>query len=308
MPELHNLEILRSIVDALHTGVCVLDRASKICLWNQAAARCTGYLEHEVIGRSAFDIISAHVAEPSIGNAPAPFSRVVQELKPLAVRMYVRHRRGHLLPLVLHIAPIRDEHNALNSIAVSFDAQGSRVREESRQQNAIPLSGMDIATGIANHRFTQFHLKENLESFAEYRVPFGVLRVRPQSLERIRAAYGREAEDSILLVIAQSLSNRLRPNDFVGRWADEEFLGILVNCGPQALHAICQRMQKNSSIVEIRWWGQLLSVKADFGCASVDLNDTIETLLQRAEQHLLSRRGTASPTTRQTPSQMRSSN
>lgn len=243
-----------------------------------------------------------------MGNASGPFARVVQELKPLAVRMQVRHRRGHLLPLLLHIAPIRDEHGALISIVVSFDAQGSRIREESRQQNVIPLSGMDIATGIANHRFTQFHLKENLESFTEYRVPFGVLRVRPQSLDRIRAAYGREAADSILLVIAQSLGNRLRPNDFVGRWADEEFLAILVNCGPQALHAICQRMQKNSNVVEIRWWGELLSVKADFGCASVDLNDTIETLLQRAEQHLLSRRGAVSSPAQQIPNPMRSSN
>jgi PAS domain S-box-containing protein/diguanylate cyclase (GGDEF)-like protein len=284
MAILLNAELLRAVVDSLHTAVCVLDCQGKVALWSQAAARLTGYTEAELIGRGAREIILPHSVERSHANADGAhgLARMGQEGRPAVAKMYLRHRRGHSVPVLVHLAPIRETHGAMLAIAASFETQLTRNQEERSQQSVVPPTGLDVATGIANHRFTEFRLRENLEAFREYHVPFGIVRVRAMGLDRIRATYSREARDMILLVMAQTLSNSLRPNDFVGRWGEDEFLAILMNCGPQAVHAICQRMQRPVAAVEIRWWGKTLRVRSEIGCAAVESLDTLESLLQRA--------------------------
>lgn len=282
MSELQNPEIFRTILDSLQTGVCVVDREGKIVFWNQGAAHVVGYMQHEVIGRS-YEVVMHCQREDHRHDAhsPAgPFTRILHEGKATAVGVYLRHKRGHSLPTLMHMVPIRNQHGSILAIAASFDPH--RSQREHSQRNLLPLAGLDVGTGVANHNFTLFHLREHLASFAEYHIPFGIIRVRADGLEHFRAAYGREASDAISLVIAQTLSNSLRPSDFVGRWGEDEFLVILSNCGSTGVRSVYERSRKLIGSAEIRWWGELLSVSTSMGSASVEPGDTIELLLQRA--------------------------
>jgi PAS domain S-box-containing protein/diguanylate cyclase (GGDEF)-like protein len=285
MSELQNPEIFRTVLDSLQTGVCVVDREGKIIFWNQGAAQAAGYMQHEVIGHSYKDVMLCQRHEPSDNERSpgSPFTRILHEGKPTAAGMYLRHKRGYSVPVLMHLAPVRNQHGSILAIAASFDTRSSRVQREHSQQNLLPLAGLDIGTGVANHNFTLFHLRENFASFTEYHIPFGILRVRADGLEHFRTAYGREASDAISLVIAQTLSNSFRPSDFVGRWDEDEFLVILTNCGIAGVQSVYERTRKLIASAEIRWWGEWLSLPTSIAYTSVESGDTIELLLQRAQ-------------------------
>jgi PAS domain S-box-containing protein/diguanylate cyclase (GGDEF)-like protein len=285
MTELQSPEIFRNILDSLQTGVCVVDREGKIVFWNQGAAHVSGYMQHEVIGHSYEQVMQCQREDRSNSEhgAASPFTRILHEGKATAVGVYLRHKRGHSVPMLMHMAPVRNQHGSILAIAASFDPQDSRSQREHSQRNLLPLAGLDVCTGVANHNFTLFHLREHLASFAEYHIPFGIIRVRAEGLDRFRAAYGREASDAIALAIAQTLSNSFRPSDFVGRWGEDEFLVILANCGNTGVRSVYERTRKILRSAQIRWWGELLSLPTSMGCTSVELGDTVELLMHRAE-------------------------
>lgn len=284
MSELQSPEIFRNILDSLQTGVCVVDREGKIVFWNEGAAHVSGYMQHEVIGHSYEQVMQCQrEGQGHSGHGPGnPFTRILHEGKASAVGVYLRHKRGHAVPMLMHMAPVRNQHGSILAIAASFDPQNSRSQREHSQRNLLPLAGLGTSTGVANHNFTLFHLREHLASFAEYHIPFGIIRVRADGLDHFRAAYGREASDAIAKVIAQSLSNSFRPSDFVGRWGEDEFLVILTNCGNAGVRSVYERTRKILRSAEIRWWGELLSLPTSLGCTSVEPEYTVELLLQRA--------------------------
>jgi diguanylate cyclase (GGDEF)-like protein/PAS domain S-box-containing protein len=262
----------------------VVDREGKILFWNEGAAHVSGYMQHEVIGHSYEQLMQCQ-RENEGGRehgAANPFARILHEGKASVVGVYLRHKRGHSVPMLMHMAPVRNQHGSILAIAASFDPQSSRSEREHSQRNLLPLAGLDVSTGIANHNFTLFHLREHLASFAEYHIPFGIIRVRADGLDHFRAAYGREANDAIAKVIAQTLSNSFRPGDFVGRWGEDEFLVILTNCGSAGVRSVYERTRKILRSAEIRWWGELLSLPTSMECSSVESGDTVELLLQRA--------------------------
>jgi PAS domain S-box-containing protein len=178
MPQPQNSEIFRAVLDGLQTGVCVLDREGKITFWNQGAAHAAGYMPLEVIGRHYRDIMLCQrhdqsSAEPSPG---CPFARILHEGKPTLVKMHLRHKRGYFVPVLMHVTPLRNEHGSILAIAASFDAQNSRSESEHVRRRLPPLATRDVTTGVANHSFTFFHLRESLALFSEYHVAFGILR------------------------------------------------------------------------------------------------------------------------------------
>ena len=65
----------------------------------------------------------------------------------------------------------------------------------------------------------QSHLRENLGMFAEHPVPFSVLNIQIDGLDKIQLRDGPAAIASVLRVVGQTLENSLRPPIFwaVGR-------------------------------------------------------------------------------------------
>ncbi|MBV8052297.1 MAG: diguanylate cyclase [Acidobacteriaceae bacterium] len=285
MPEVDNPELFRAVLGSLSLAVSVLDRNGRITFWNQEAAHSTGYMEPEVIGRSYEDALLCHQDDRGIDQRSqvSPFMSILHAAKSAILKTHLRHKRGYSFPVLINITPIRDENGAWIATAVSFDPHISRSGPMHVGRNLPPVAALDASTGVANHSFTLFHLRESLAAFAELHIPFGILRVKPDELEHFRAAYGREASDAIVSVIAQMLGNSFRPGDFVGRWAADEFLVILKSCTRAGVRSVYERIRSTIGAAEIRWWGELLSVPLSLGYTSVEVDDSIDSLLQRGE-------------------------
>ena len=200
--------------------------------------------------------------------------------------MQLRHKDGHPVHVLMRIAPIRDSHGSIIGIAESFDEQKFASDRERNQHTLAAHGCMDETTGVPNHEFTRFHLNENFASFARYHLPFGVIAIQVDRLEHFRAAYGRQAGDAVLRVVAQTMRNAFRPSDFLGRWTVDQFLAILINCGDPGVEQTWERIRKMVTCAGLRWWSDELLVTTSVGYATAQAGDTIESLLNRAQSSL----------------------
>jgi PAS domain S-box-containing protein/diguanylate cyclase (GGDEF)-like protein len=299
MPEIKDPALFRSILDSLQTGVYVTDREGRILFWNDGAVRITGYRRHEVLGHLSRENILAQCNRQACGlcGTSCPFAQTLQNGKSNEAQMHFHHHTGDQIPIHVWTVPVRDEHGTILLLAQSFDMPMADQANDRRQNTLAAYGCLDETTGLPNHAFTYFQLRENLASFAQHRVPFGIITLRAADIEKFRGTYGRAAVDTLLSVFARTMKNALPPHHFVGRWQEDEFLGILPNCNQMELHNFAEQLAKVVGYARIQWWGDELSVATALGRALVQPGDTLETLLSRAEQAVdqpLSRSATAS--------------
>jgi two-component system cell cycle response regulator len=287
MSELQDPEIFRTILDSLQLGVSMADRNGKVLFWNQGAERLTGHKQHDVMGRTCRDNILPNCNDVGCAacGATCPFTRTLREGKPQEAKMQLRHRAGHPVHVLMRVAPVRNSHASIIGITKSFDEQ--RFGSDRDRRHSLAAHGcMDETTGIPNHEFTQFHLSENFASFARYQLPFGIIAIQVDRLEHLRAAYGKQAGDAVLRVVAQTMKNAFRPSDFLGRWTEDQFLTILINCGNSGVEQTWERIRKMVSCAGLEWWSDQLLVTTSVGYASAQPGDNIESLLSRAQSSL----------------------
>jgi diguanylate cyclase (GGDEF)-like protein/PAS domain S-box-containing protein len=288
MPDLQDPELFRTVLDSLQTGVSLVDRNGKILFWNQGAERLTGHKRHEVVGRPSRDNILVHCnGQGCVAcGATCPFTRTLHEGRPQEARVQLRHKEGHPVHVLMRIAPIRDSHGSIVGIAESFDEQQFASDRDRDQQNLIEHGCVDGVTDVPNREFTEFHLGEIVASFARYRLPFGIMLVQIDQFDSFRASYGRPAGDAVLRVVAQTMKNSLRPSDFLGRWAKDEFLAILTSCGSAEAEKTGERIRKVVRYAGLQWWGDQLAVTSSAGYGIAQAGDTVDSLVQRAQDSL----------------------
>jgi PAS domain S-box-containing protein/diguanylate cyclase (GGDEF)-like protein len=286
MAQPDNAEIFRTTLDNLLIGVCLLDRSGKILFWNRTAERLTGYIQHELIGRSGHDNLLVHANGAHCCVNDCPITQALQQGRLIRKRMQLRHKQGHTIPAFMHLAPIRDSHGSVTAVAISFDSHVARTQGDRDQRGPVPPGCVDEASGVANQSFTRFHLRERLAGFAEYHVPFSVICVRVNRLEDFRTTYGNLASDAILHAVAQTLRYIVRPSDLLGRWSQAEFLVVLNNCGAMGAEKSFERVHRMAAGVSIRWWGDQLTLTTSTGYAFVEAEDTVESLVARAQREL----------------------
>ncbi|MBZ5683072.1 MAG: diguanylate cyclase [Acidobacteriia bacterium] len=288
MSAIQDPEIYRTVLESMQTGVCVVDLENKILLWNDGAERITGYLRHEVMGRSCQENFQQHCSHRKCESCAerCPLAAAVHNARPVEASAFLHHKAGHRTPVHIWAAPVRDQHGSIIGAAQSFE----RLRAASSASGGLRTGDhtwLDEATGVANHAMMQSHLREALSTFTEMQVPFGVICVRLDEVEGLRAKYGQEAVYSILRVVAQTLECALRPTDYVGHWSEDQFLAILTGCSEVGLPAVCERVHKMIASGSIEWWGgEVFAGMIAMGKAFPQSGDSVETLVARVRQSL----------------------
>jgi diguanylate cyclase (GGDEF)-like protein/PAS domain S-box-containing protein len=288
MPGFGDADFFRSILENLHLAVYVIGRDGKILFWNDGAERITGYLRQDVIGHAFSDNFLGENDgnEGNVADAPSPISLVHRDGKSIQAQVSLRHKSGHRIPVQLWAFPIRDAQGVLIGAAEAFE-ESIPLEETDRRHDKLASYGcIDKASGVLNHSVMHSHLRENLGMFNEHPVPFSVLCIQIDGVEKIQLRDGPAAIASVLRVVGQTLENSLRPTDFLGRWQEHQFLAILAECGENDIDRAADRMRRMVGASKIAWWGDSLPITVSLGGAVVRKGDTIEALVARSEQAL----------------------
>jgi diguanylate cyclase (GGDEF)-like protein/PAS domain S-box-containing protein len=279
--------ILRAALESLRSGVYLTDREGRILLWSDGAEQMTGHLRHEVVGRICEDVLADCGAEGKLlCHDLCPLRDSMHDGKAREKHLYMRHKLGHRVPVIVHSVPIRDAQGLIIGAAESFDLRQALPREEMRQNTLATFGCLDAGTGLPNHGYTQTRLRESLERFHEHRLPFGILCVTIEKLAEFRKQHSHDAGEAALRAMARSIQSAIRPEDFLGQWTDGQFLVILANCPGAFVEKVAIRVLGIARSSAIQWWGDWLSIPACLGQAAVEADDTMESLVARAQESL----------------------
>jgi diguanylate cyclase (GGDEF)-like protein len=96
------------------------------------------------------------------------------------------------------------------------------------QRERLKQLGMtDSLTGLANRRYFDERLREELMRAARYGVPVSCLFIDIDSFKRINDTYGHQSGDRALAAVAACVRQQVRLGDTVARYGGEEFAALL---------------------------------------------------------------------------------
>jgi diguanylate cyclase (GGDEF)-like protein/PAS domain S-box-containing protein len=288
MPELNDPEIYQTVLDSLETGVYIVDRNRRIRFWNGGAEQITGYLRQDVVGRFLRDHLLTTIddAKDLDSDTSDPINLVFRDGKSSIMDVSILHKNGYRVPVVLHTNPIRNSRGAVVGAAESFEKNRSASDWTRRQAGFADFGCLDAVTGVAAQSFMETQLRENLITFVEHSIPFGILVVQIDHMDQLRASRGPGVVPTILRIIAQSVENCLRPTDLVGCWGENQFIAILLECRETEVALVGERVRRMIGQSEIEWWGDRFSVTSPVGGAGCRAGDSAELLVARADASL----------------------
>jgi diguanylate cyclase (GGDEF)-like protein/PAS domain S-box-containing protein len=286
--ELDKPEIYRKILESLQTGIYLVDHDQKILFWNDGAERITGHLRQDVLGRFCVEsLLANHGGHDSFApDAADAIAAVLRDGKPVAINVSLCHKEGHRVLVRLRAVAIRNSHGTVIDAAESFE-ESLTVSSWDRRQGKLAVFGcIDEESGVFNREYLLFQLRENLDTFNRYRIPFSVLCIQVDQIDHFQAAHGVRAVVAIQRAIAQTLGNSLRPTDLLGRLSERTFMAVLAECKANEIESVAKRLTKMVGYTEISWWGDKISVTASFGGTASVAGDTVDSMVSRAEAAL----------------------
>jgi diguanylate cyclase (GGDEF)-like protein/PAS domain S-box-containing protein len=292
---LETVDFYREILDNLYDGIFFVDKEGCITYWNKGATSLTGYSAADVQGRNYCDIFQPldkqgnHLCE----SDTCPIRRIFDILTMTEVEAYICHKEGHLLPISIRIAPVR-EVSQQYVVAVEIHSSNSpRYAMRQRLEELQELAMHDPLTGIANRRFVEICITARLEELRRYGFDFSVLFIDADNFKLINDTHGHAVGDRILKMISATVANSLRSFDIIGRWGGEEFIVLLINPKPDNLFKLADRLRKlvEKSALTLES-SETLKVTVSIGATEAKKGETLDSLIDRADKLMFeSKRG-----------------
>jgi diguanylate cyclase (GGDEF)-like protein len=102
--------------------------------------------------------------------------------------------------------------------------------------------------------------------------------------KEINDKYGHLAGDSVAIKIVETISKTIRDTDIFARWGGDEFVLLLPNTDVQEAENMAERMR---DCISNNLCDPIRNITCSFGVAAYEKNDTIQSLLNKADKLLL---------------------
>lgn len=153
------------------------------------------------------------------------------------------------------------------------------------------LANSDSLSGAFNRRYFEETAREEIARAQRYQRPLSLLMMDADHFKRINDTYGHAIGDATIRAIVETCRAVFRSNDLLARMGGEEFAVLLPETDVQAAQQSAERLQKKLQQIEIatgknRDVKQVLKLTLSIGVTSLQRDDSVETLLQRADMAL----------------------
>ena len=279
-----------TLMDVLTEGLYCVDRQRRITFWNPAAERLTGYAAAEVMGKSCADNILRHVddAGNNLCDTVCPLASTILDGQDRAAMVYLHHRQGHRVPVNIRCIPVRTEAGKTIGALELFSEISPLESLRQRLANMEALAYLDALTEVANRRMLEQTLYQRLAEWQRTGRPFGVMMADIDHFKSINDTHGHLTGDQVLRMVAQTMAHNCRAFDTVGRWGGDEFVGVFPHVDILLFTNLVDRLSQLIHTAFLPLAGaRRLHVSISAGMTLVRSDDTLESLLQRADQALL---------------------
>ncbi len=280
-------EIFKAIVDNLYEGVYFVDMERRITYWNKGAERITGYGAAEVVGKLCADNLLVHLDESGrcLCTSACPLVDVMQQkCGHKDDQLYVHHKQGHRLPVAVSISLILDKYGIPIGAAEIFTEKTDLDPDASLMETLKRESLLDHLTGLPNRRYLQMNLTGSLAEFDRHGIGFGVVFADVDCFKHFNDTYGHDVGDKVLKLVGNTLGSCMRAYDMAGRWGGEEFLAIIRFADKEQFIMVAEKLRTMVENSFFMYGDSQLNVTITIGATHVQPDDTVESLVNRADQ------------------------
>lgn len=172
--------------------------------------------------------------------------------------------------------------NELSSLSRELSRKNRELAEANRK--ITELMRTDPLTGLANRRFLQERLAEVLALARRKHSALAVILADLDHFKTINDNYGHDAGDRVLQKFAALLKENCRTEDLAVRFGGEEFLLLLPQSTAAQALQLAERIRGLLEGADIL--GNDIRITASMGIAELAFEDTMDSLLKRADQAL----------------------
>jgi two-component system cell cycle response regulator len=200
-------------------------------------------------------------------------------------------------PLVL---PIEFGQEIIARIALSpkgaGDRQDARILDVIARELGGPLrmallveetqhaATTDPLTGIMNRRALLPAVDVEQSRSERHGYPMSLLMLDVDHFKPINDEHGHAMGDHVLAALGRLLAHHARKTDIVGRWGGEEFVMVLAGAGESGARIAAERIRNSvERMTVLDEKGQRVPITVSIGVACLEVNDTVEILIARAD-------------------------
>lgn len=239
---------------------------------NEAFCRISGYSEEELIGKN-HNIIRHPDMPKELYKDMWDTIQVNQhwsgELKNLS-------KTGEHFWVTVMITPIFDE---------SGEKVGYRsIRENITDKKRIEeLSITDRLTGLYNRLMLDEVFEQKMHEFDRHKIPFSIILLDIDHFKAVNDTFGHDVGDTVLIELANILTNELRESDIAGRWGGEEFVIICNNTHIDGAYILAEKIRQTVESHSFKTAGYKT---ISLGVVEFKKGHTIASLFKKVDQLL----------------------
>jgi len=284
-----DLNLDKTILDYLYDGVYVVDKDRKIVYWNFSAEKLTGYSSGEVVGGNCYDNILNHTNSEGVllCRQECPLAKTLKDGILREAEVYLQHKTGHRIPVVVRISPIFDTTCELIGAVEIFSDNSPKEHLLEQLAQFKEMALVDSLTGLGNKRYVEIELSTKINEMRKLgRSFFGVLFADIDYFKRVNDQYGHDIGNKVIVMVAKTIKNSVCNKGIAFRWGGEEFMAIINTHLQEDLLKIAERIRALTEQSVYRLGSNEIRVTVSVGATQAVIDDTDETLVKRAD-HLL---------------------
>jgi diguanylate cyclase (GGDEF)-like protein len=154
------------------------------------------------------------------------------------------------------------------------------------------LTLRDPLTGLLNRRGFSLLAEQALLECQRDGRELSVMMIDLDHFKSINDTHGHLGGDSVLRAFSGALTASMRASDIISRWGGEEFILVLKAANSEAARALAEKIRSQAQSYLVDHGGELLSFTVSIGLAQSKSTDTLEEVIDLADQALyLAKRG-----------------
>jgi diguanylate cyclase (GGDEF)-like protein/PAS domain S-box-containing protein len=283
-----NDSFYRHMMDHIDNGVIFIDSEYRVLDWNRSAERITGR-SAESVQHQAWTPEIAGLCDTEgfpLRESHCPFRALMTTGAVGKQRLAVRTPTSELVQISMDVVPVANEYGLRRGGAIILEDVSETAELERKIVHLRERACQDQLTKVANRGELNRQLPEFVSYHQRTRQSGSVIICDIDFFKKINDNFSHQAGDEALIIFAKLLKDSCRETDFVARYGGEEFVILCSQCDLAEAKSLGENIRKKlqrTPLAVLR--NQCMT--ASFGVATINPEDTEESVLGRADRGLL---------------------